>query len=116
MRLILDRADLLSILSRHFGEMLDAGRVQVRSEPFEVELFGIPLSLPNEEPEREELPGDAGQGFGVRSDPNGSPVPPPISPEEASDDPAPVLLRSRELEREFGGKEDRRTGGDDNGG
>jgi hypothetical protein len=118
-RLILDQTDLLSILSRHFGEMLEPSRVQVRSEPFEVELFGIPLAVSTEGAGRMEPPCDAEAGSGVRSDRNGSREPPPITPEETSDDPSPILRQSMELERELGraeGEEDRRTRGGENGG
>jgi len=44
MRLILEKDDLVKILSRHFNETFDPRKVQVRGDPFEVELTQIPLA------------------------------------------------------------------------
>lgn len=50
MRLILEKEDLLQVLEKHFTETFDREKVQVRADPFEVELMGLPLPAPENEP------------------------------------------------------------------
>jgi len=121
MRLVLDKEDLVRVLEQHFGERLDPARVQVRTNPLEVELSGIPLTVSAEaaEPKSEE---DRGRELGLaegftgptyvkpapsgmedpelarsRAERNVSFTPPPFAAEETLDDPAAVVRQSEAL-------------------
>jgi hypothetical protein len=121
MRLILEKDEIVSILGKHFEVELDPETVIIRTDPFEIEMKGIPLSdappkettnvvpigtapkrqasLPAQTPEEEKLAKD-------RDDPDASTEPP-----EPGDDglggigtdihPAAVLAASKELERQL---------------
>jgi len=124
MRLILEKADLIQILEKQFGESFPEDMVQVRTSPFEVELTGIPLITPEapKVPERQAASGrriqavteleDKGSSPGevdpdqadvlsLRSERNVSTTPPPYDPDETRDSPGAIVADSRALEVEL---------------
>lgn len=44
MRLILERAEVVAILGKHFDAELDPEKVVIRTDPFEIEVCGLPLA------------------------------------------------------------------------
>jgi len=44
MRLILERAEVVAILGKHFDVELDPEKVVIRTDPFEIEVYGLPLA------------------------------------------------------------------------
>ena len=44
MKLILEKPEIVAIISKHFELSLDPNSVVVRTEPLEIELTGIPLT------------------------------------------------------------------------
>jgi len=113
MRLILEKNEIIRILGKHFDAELDPDRVIIRTDPFEVELSGIPLAEgepAQEEPRASPKPapalreGDVETGWEVaaRADANAfAEDPEPGVDGESGDDlafnPAAVLGLSQQL-------------------
>lgn len=43
MRLILEKEEIISVLSKHFDAELDPDKVIIRTDPLEIEVCGLPL-------------------------------------------------------------------------
>jgi len=44
MRLILEKSEIVAILGKHFDAELDPEKVIIRTDPFEIEVCGLPLA------------------------------------------------------------------------
>lgn len=116
MRLILEKSEIVAILGKHFEANLDPEKVIIRTDPFEIEVCGLPLAeaqpvennvVPLNAPPRkqraavvEETPSKP------RDDPDASTdTPPPgddgLGGPEADVHPAAVLAASKQLEVEL---------------
>jgi len=116
MRLILEKHEIVAILGKHFDADLDPDKVIIRTDPFEIEVCGLPLAEESESKPREnnvvELPkvdrfSPASTTRAVaRADPDASTESPPPGNDgaETSDDsvhPSSVLETSKALEQEL---------------
>jgi hypothetical protein len=129
MRVILEKSDLIKVLENHFGEKFPPEMVQVRADPFEVELTGIPLvsstpegaPVPPVPPRRPaSRPSSEGDGLDgkwdvsspdaegpdaevirLRAERNVSTEPPPFTADEMADDPGAISAQSRRLQEEL---------------
>ena len=44
MRLILEKSEIVAILGKHFDVELDPEKVVIKTEPFEIEVSGLPMT------------------------------------------------------------------------
>lgn len=117
MKLILEKNEIVTILGKHFEAQLDPEKVIIRTDPFEMELSGLPLgdAPPAEETNVVTLPVRS-QGPKTktkvepskpRADENASTDPPPPGNDgvegglEGDVHPAAVLATSKQLEAEL---------------
>lgn len=134
MKVILEAADLIRILGAHFGAEFDPENVTIKTDPFEVEVRGIPLP----ESERVSLPttrtspskvtqyfdpegpahnnAEAAALIAARADANASAEPPPPGMDEtdalgASGSPMSLIEQSKQLETELERNKPRRRRG-----
>jgi hypothetical protein len=118
MRLILEKSEVVAILGKHFDVELDPEKVIIKTDPFEIEVSGLPMTdaPPREEnvvafnaparraaKERVEAPKEEVR---QRDDPDASDEPPPPGRDgsEGSDEavhPASVLATSKALEAQL---------------
>ena len=117
MRLILEKAEIVAVLSKHFDAQLDPENVIIRTDPFEIEVCGLPLSSNEPPPEDnvrqlpsrrvEEAPARPTKVAKARADDNATEdAPPPgldgTDPTNAAEiHPAAVLAASKALEAEL---------------
>ena len=115
MRLILEKSEIVAILGKHFDAELDPEKVIIRTDPFEVEVCGLPMTdTPREEtnvvplPASRTLAGVDAQKFAAkkRDDPDATTDAPPPGNDgtEVTDEsvhPASVLAASKALELEL---------------
>lgn len=116
MKLILEKDEVVAILSRHFEARLDPDKVVIRTDPFEIEVSGIPMvsgdDVPADSnnvvslPRKQALPSPEPKKYTQRAEPDAFVEPP--SPgtdgvEEAPADvsPASVMATSKALEKEL---------------
>lgn len=121
MRLILEKAEIVSILGKHFEANFDPGDVIIRTDPFEIELRGLPLGdappkqveeetnvvpLPTRLPYKDRVEEDTTPPK-QRADPGASNETPPPGDDglgggsTAEVHPAAVLAQSKALEAEL---------------
>ena len=120
MRLILEKSEIVMILSRHFDAVLDPEKVIIRTDPLEIEVCGLPLGSEDSAPKREDnvvmmeparrqpKPSDV-EKVKRRDDPDASVEPPPPGRDggEETDEPgggmhpAAILAASKKLEEEL---------------
>lgn len=123
MRLILEKAEIVAVLSKHFDAELDPDNVIIRTEPFEIEVCGLPLGSSDPPPKYEvednvtplrmrppEAPKEQRNNNGPakkRADEGATEDPPEpgldgVETSNAGDvHPAAVLAASKELEKEL---------------
>lgn len=104
MKLILEKAEIVAIVGRHFELTLDPSSIVIRTEPLEIEITGIPLG--------EAAPG-TDKTVQVARPAKPLAVAPPVSDDDALT-PAAILERSKQLETELSRGSDfyaRRKGG-----
>jgi len=124
MKVILETADLIRIIGAHFGSEFDTENVTIRTDPFEVEVRGIPLptgekapSAPPrttppprmtlvDDPEPFAPDADDAERVARRADDNASvdPPPPGMDESEAMDvngSPMALIEQSRRLQAEL---------------
>lgn len=121
MRLILEKTEIVAVLSKHFEAALDPDKVIIRTDPFEIEVCGLPLAdaPPPEEANVTQLrprqtaatdsPRVKAPQVDVkdRDDPDATTEPPPPGkdgtegPATADVHPAAVLAASKALEQEL---------------
>ena len=115
MRLILEKDEIVAILGKHFEVELDPDKVIIKTDPFEIEVSGIPMTdSPPKETNVVALPKANGGRTSVytkeppqlRADADASTEPPPPGNDgadvsEESVHPAAVLARSKELEEQL---------------
>ena len=89
MRLILEKEEIVSILSKHFDAKLDPERVVIRTDPLEIEVCGLPLSGSTKAPEPP-----------ISVPPSALP-PVPEHSDDTGVSPAAVLAASKALEAEL---------------
>ena len=53
MRLILEKDEIVAILGKHFDAELDPTKVIIRTDPFEIEVCGLPLGSGDPPPQKE---------------------------------------------------------------
>ena len=134
MKVILEAADLIRILGAHFGAEFDPENVTIKTDPFEVEVRGIPLpeservSLQSARPtdnvrvSRHVDPvapppsNDDDALVAARADGDASAEPPPPGMDEtdalgASGSPMSLIEQSRKLEAELERDQPRRRRG-----
>lgn len=87
MKLILEKAEIVKVLSAHFGAKFDPEKVVIRTEPFEIELHDLPLSDP--EPPAAKKPPEFGPQEYLKDD------------EDAGVDPTELIKASKSLEEEL---------------
>jgi len=118
MRLILEKHEIVAILGKHFEAELDPEKVIIRTDPFEIEVSGLPMT---DAPPKEEnvvsisaqtrRPAKAGTeaprvAGPQRADPDASTEPPPPGNDgtEVTDEsvhPSSVLATSKALEEQL---------------
>jgi len=118
MRLILEKSEIVAILGKHFDVELDPEKVVIKTEPFEIEVSGLPMtdSPPKDEnvvpiSTQTRRPVKAGGDVPKvaaqqRADPDASTEPPPPGNDgtEVTDEavhPASVLATSKALEEQL---------------
>ena len=112
MRITLEAADLIEILEKHLEATLDPTNVTIRTDPFEVEISGVPFRPAEEprppltdtryrEPEEEK----------IRSSANVLKGPPPPSNDDRDFSPHDFINASRRLAAELDA-ERQQTAGD----
>ena len=113
MRLILEKSEIVAILGKHFDAELDPEKVIIRTDPFEVEVCGLPMTdTPKEEtnvvplPQVTKFSPAKAERLVPRADVDASTEPPPPGNDgtEVSDEsvhPASVLAASKALELEL---------------
>lgn len=119
MRLILEKAEIVTVLSKHFDAELDPDNVIIRTDPFEIEVCGLPLGSNDPPPKYEEevnkvtkLPTrerppvkEAAVKERADTDATTEPPEPGVDGEETSTagdvHPAAVLAASKALEQEL---------------
>jgi hypothetical protein len=93
MRIVLEKQDLINIIGKYLEATLDASKVVVRTDPFEVEVTGVPL------------PDAAAPVLPVPPTSVIAPTPPPaqsrtegpfiVTPPELPPEPSPEIIRAR---------------------
>lgn len=124
MKVILETADLIKIIGAHFGAQFDEQNVSISTEPFEVEVRGIPLpasekkAKPPGRTESYEPPPEAtyadpqdSELVARRADAGATTEPPPPGLDADGLSPADLLRRSQQLEQELDGDAPRQRRG-----
>lgn len=122
MRLILEKAEIVKIVGKHFDADLDPDSVVIRTDPLEIEVSGIPL--PEREPAPENVthlpkPRREATPPRTRDDKNATIESPPPgvdeieTDEEATAEALALVEQSRQLEKELTDKPRRATGFDE---
>lgn len=122
MRLILEKDEIVSILGKHFEVKLDPEKVIIKTDPFEIEVSGIPMSdaPPKEETNVVSISAQTRRPAktsadeekveekvaALRDDPDATTEPPPPGRDgaeagNADVHPAAVLAASKALEQEL---------------
>lgn len=103
MRLILEKEEIVAILSKHFDADLDPTKVVIRTEPLEIEVHGLPLSTSETSPKK------------TRPLEVVSPVSEAKPADTEADDedvhPAALLAASKNIERELNNEKAKRRSG-----
>lgn len=89
MKLILEKAEIVAIVGKHFELTLDPGSIVIRTEPLEIEITGIPLG---------EVAPSVERVVPVRK---AAVTTAPAQAEEDALTPAAILERSKQLESEL---------------
>jgi len=112
MRLILEKNEIVAILGKHFDAELDPEKVVIRTDPFEIEVCGLPLATeppPSSNVVALKGPRAAKDTFAKgppRGDEDASTEEPPpgldgVEPLDDAVHPASVLATSKALEQEL---------------
>lgn len=103
MRLILEKEEIVTILSKHFDAELDPTKVVIRTDPLEIEVHGLPLSS-NDPPPKKVRGLEAVPQLQEKKEEGAS---------SASDDvhPAALLAASKSIERELNSEKAKRRSG-----